>query len=108
MESSRTHFEVPWPQRSSLWPWLKASNPQKLPSTVVSIFQLLEFCSSPEKKNLKTLIFGNHLKNYFEDLFSWRTLAPVSLASRKSGLGLKRVCSKHKNFLWLWPRALGP
>ena len=100
--SSRTHFEV-------LGLGLEASSPQKLACPRLedsTIFERLKFrWKTPEtsRKICKDLflvsssrdrpkkIFEDlfHLKKKFEDLFFWRTLAPVSLASRGSVLGRK-------------------
>ena len=89
-----------------------------LGSRTALFFESLKFCRSPEKKILKTFFWGERLKNSFEDLLFWRTLAPVSLASSIPVLGLERVCpleglsseglSLASVFFcrWLWPRAL--
>ena len=101
-----------------------------LGSRTALFFESLKFCRSPEKKILKTFFWGERLKNSFEDLLFWRTIAPVSLVL---GLGLEHPCpwpreglSSGKAVLgravlrravlslgfflcrWPWPRALSP
>ena len=99
----------------------EASSPQKLPCSRLEdsiFFELLKCCRSHEKKKIwKTFFTGERLKEIFEDLFFWRTLALVSLvlglASSIPALGLERVCPRKgcpwpcpQNFLSPWPRAL--
>ena len=55
------------------------------------------------KKFFEDLFFWDRLKKNFDDLFFWRTLASVSLASRRSVLGLGLEI-----FVCPWPRALCP
>ena len=90
----------PWPQRSSRWPWPQVlKNCPVLGSRTALFFELLKFCWSPEK-NVWTPFFLEFawkvcLKNFFfwekkffkTVNFLWRTLAPVSLASKGSVLG---------------------
>ena len=78
--ASRTHFQV-------------LENCPVFGSKAAQFFELLKFCSAPEK--------------FFEDLFFWRTLAPVFLALSISVLGLERVCPRPRIFfvsLALCPR----
>ena len=65
---------------------------------------------SHEKKFWRPFFVGDLLKNFFEDLFFWRTLAPVSLALASSipVFGLERVCPWPRIFLSSLPQALCP
>ena len=49
------------------------------------------------------LQIGDCPKKFFEDLFFWKTLAALSLASSIPVLGLERVCPR-KGCPWPWPR----
>ena len=89
-ESLRTHFEVLGLEGQVFDLF---SKPQVLKNCPVLglrtalLFELLKFCSSPEKNFLKILMFGDHLKNHFDDLSLENTCACV--------FGLKKV--------WPWP-----
>ena len=95
-----------------------ASRPQVLEnwpvlgSRTALFFGMLKFCGALEKIFLveiagkifeKTFLFGDRLKNFCEDLFFWRALALVSLASSIPVLGLESVCPR-KGCSWPWPR----
>ena len=50
-------------------------------------FESLKVCGLPEKFYVKRFFFLDRLKNFSEDFFFWRALAPVSLV-----LGLELSC----------------
>ena len=65
---------------------------------------------SPEKIFWKPFFFGDCLKNFYSEIFFWRTLAPMSLvlglAPSIPVLGLEMVCPR-KGCPWPWPRIFG-
>ena len=94
VESSRTHFEFLSLEGQVLGFGLEASSPRKLPCPRLEdstfFLELLNFVDRL-KTILEDVFTGESLKQNFEDLFFWRTLALVSLV-----LGLEHSCP--------WPR----
>ena len=115
VESSRTHFEVLNLEGQVFGLGLEASpqvleNCPVLGSRTALFFEPLKFCwKTPEtlRKICEDLFFVllNCIsrEKFVEDLFFWRTLAPVSLASSTPVLGLERVFPR-KGCSWAWPR----
>ena len=82
-------------------------------SRTALFFDLLKVYRSPEKLFWRPVLFGDRLKNCFEDLFLFffgRTFAPVSLSSRETVLGRAVLGLGLGLFLcpWPWPWALCP
>ena len=116
----------------SNWSWPRRSSPQKLHCsrledsaffwTVAILLENVRNLAENLREPFLCFSSGEHQKNFFEDLFFWRTLAPVSLVL---GLGLEHSCSSPRKDLsseglsltlasdfflcpWPWPPALCP
>ena len=89
---------LPRPQVLKNWPVLD--------SRTALFFESLKFCGAPEKFFGKRFFLEIAWKKILRPFLS-RALALVSLASRISVLGLKRVCP-WKGCTWPWRRVLCP